>query len=128
MLDQRKDAVEIHRDSAMPLLIGHAIDGRILRRPDAVIRDQDVETPEGGDRRRDQLPRRLRGRKIALHRAAVPRAAFAHQILGLSLGGLIVEDDFRARGHKHPHRSRANAARSASDKSNFGIERQIHDA
>src|ERR1039458_1695640 len=64
MLYEREDAVEIHSDGAMPLFIGHAIDGCVLRRPDAVIGDQNVETPECRDRGRDQLPRRLRGRKI----------------------------------------------------------------
>src|SRR6266849_7295923 len=128
MLDQREDAVQIHRDGAMPLFIGHAIDGRILRRPDAVIRDQNVETPESRDRRRYQLPRRFRGRKIALQRATVFRATFMHQILGLRFRRLIIEDNFRARGHKHPHRRRANPARSAGDKSNFRIESQIHRA
>ena len=128
MLDEREDAVEIHGDGAMPLFIGHAVDGCVLRRPDAVIRDQNVETSEGRDRGRDQLPRRLRGRKIALQRAAVFRATLTHQILGLRFCRLIIEDNLRARGHKHSHRRRANPARSAGDKSNFRVESQIHDA
>src|SRR5271157_2296301 len=126
MLDQRKHAIQIHRDGTMPLFVGHAIDGRILRRPDAVIRNQNVEPPERRDRSRYQLLRRLRGREIALRRATVSLATCTHQILGLRLRRLIVEDNFRARRHKHPHRRRTNAARSAGNKSNFRIKSQIH--
>ena len=71
MLDQREDAVQIDGDRAMPLLVGHAVDGRIFGRPDAVIGDQNVEASEGRDRRRHQLLRRCRGRKIALHGTAI---------------------------------------------------------
>ena len=126
MLDQAKNAVDIYRHGSVPLLIGHAVDGRILRRPDAVIRDQDVEPPESGHRRRYQLPSRLGAGKFALHGAAIRGPAFAHERVSLILGGLIVEDDLRARSHEEPHGSRANATRAAGDKSNFGIKRKVH--
>jgi hypothetical protein len=40
---------------------------------------------------------------------------------------LIIEDNLRARGDKHPHYRRANPSRSAGDKGNFRVESQIHD-
>src|SRR5208282_1770391 len=125
MLDEREDAIQIHGDGAMPLFFRHAVDGCVLRGPDAVIRDQNVESPEGRDRRRYQLPRRRGGGKIALQRATVFRATFPHQILGLGPCRLIIEYNFRARGYKHPHRRRANPARSAGDKRSVVREKSL---
>ncbi len=100
MLDQRKHAIQVHRNRAMPLFIGQAIDRRILGRPDAMIGDQNVQTSEGRDGGRDQLPGGIHGRKIALHRATIGRATFPHQILGLRLCRLVIEDNFRARSRQ----------------------------
>jgi hypothetical protein len=74
------------------------------------------------------LLRRLGGRKIALHGVAVFWAALTYEVLGLRFGRLIVKNNFRARGHKHPHGGSANTARSAGDEGDFGIEGQIHNA
>ncbi len=93
-----------------------------------MIRDQNVEASEGRDGGRYELLRPRRSGKIALDGAAVFRATFAHQVLGLRLRRLIIEDNFRAGGHKQPHCRRADSARAAGDKSNFGIESQVHNA
>ena len=68
------------------------------------------------------------GRKIALHSAAVLRAAFLNQGFGLRFCRLIIEYNLRARSHKQTHRRRADAARSAGDQGDFSLERQIHNA
>jgi len=126
VLDEAEDAVKIYSDGAMPLLIGQAIDGRILGRPDAVIGDEDVESAPGGDCRRDQILRARRGRKIALNGAAILGSTFANQIFGLGLRRLVVENDSCSGGDEHANRGRADAARASGDKSDFGLKSENH--
>ena len=42
MLDQSENAIQIDRDGFPPLGFGHLFNGRILRRPDPVIGDQNI--------------------------------------------------------------------------------------
>ena len=126
MFDEAKNAVQIDGNRAPPLLVGHAVDGRIFRRPDAVVGNHDVESSKRGDGRRDQLLRRFRRRKVGLRCPAISRAALADQFIRLRPRRLIVENNLSARRGEHPHRSRADTARASGDESDFRVKRQIH--
>ena len=122
MFHQPEHAVEIDGHRATPLLVSHAVNRRIFRRPDPVVGDENVEPPELGNCSGDQFARGFWGGKLALHGVAVCRPALAHECIGLRFGGLIVEYNLRARGGKQADGGRANAARSAGDESDLGVE------
>ena len=45
--DKPEDAVKIGADRAMPLLVRHAADGLVVLRPDAMIRDEAIQSAKG---------------------------------------------------------------------------------
>ena len=44
--DESEDAVEVHIHCLPPLCVAHGGDGRVLRRPDAVVNDEDIQLAE----------------------------------------------------------------------------------
>ena len=65
---QPENAIEIDRQRGAPLFVGHAIDGHILFRPDAVVGDENVEPSEMPDGLGHERARRLRIIQIARDR------------------------------------------------------------
>src|SRR5258705_13398174 len=126
MLKESKNAVEVDGNRAMPLLVGHAVDGCVLGGPDSVIGNQDVEPAERVHRRRNQFLSRRGGGKVRLYSTAIGRAAFADEVLGLRLGRLIIEYHFSSGPSEHPDRSGADAAGASRNESDFGIKSQVH--
>ena len=126
MLDKREDAVEIDGDRAAPLRILHLFDGLVLRGPDAVIGDKNVQASETVNRAHHQVPRRLCAGEIAGDCGTVVRAECLHQFIGLRFRFLVAENNSRARCYEHSHRSRADAPRTASDESDLAREGEIH--
>src|SRR5258705_14005557 len=126
MLKESKNAVEVDGNRAMPLLVGHAVDGCVLGGPDSVIGNQDVEPSERVHRRRNQFLCRRGGGKVRLYSTAIGRAAFADEVLGLRLGRLIIEDHFGSGTSEQPDRGCADAAGASRNESDLGIKSQVH--
>src|SRR5580698_10759792 len=89
MFHQAKDGVEVDRESRAPLLVGHFVDGYILRGPDAVIGDEDVEASEMLDCRSDENAGGVWAVQVARDRVAVGGAAFLDQGFSLRTRVLI---------------------------------------
>src|SRR5258707_14344254 len=79
MLDEGENTVEVDGNRAMPLLVGHAVDGGVFGRPDPVVGNHYVETSEGRDGCGHQLLRRCAGGKVRLHGPAVRGTTFADE-------------------------------------------------
>ncbi len=71
VLDEPEDAIKIDGDGGMPLLVGHALDGSIVRWPDAMVGDEDVEAPELAHGGIDQTARGIDGTEVAGNRDTV---------------------------------------------------------
>ncbi len=69
-LHQPKHRVQIHRQCAPPLLLGHQLNRRILRLPHAVIDHQSIQPPERLHRRVHQPPPFRGSAQFLLHRHA----------------------------------------------------------
>ena len=124
MFDQTKHGVEINREGRPPLLIRHFLDGNIFHGPDSVIRHEDIDSAEVLGRLGNQHARRLRIIQIAADGMTVRRPTFRGQSLRLRPRLLVAEYNLGASRYKKPNRSRANAARTTSDQSNFARERK----
>ena len=122
MPDQAEHRIEIDGESRAPLLGAHLLDGNILRRPDAVIGDENIEAPEMLDDFSHQRAGRIGIIQLGGECVTV-MAAFFGESFRLRLGLLITERDLRARRAEHTNRGRANSARAASDESYFAGER-----
>ena len=115
VLHQAEHAVEIHGDGAMPVRIGHRVDGQVPGRPDAVVCHQDVETPEARHRTLDEPAGRSGTRQVRGDGEAAVFTARAHHRCRFLLRLLVAEHDVRPRRDEHPHDGSADAARAARD-------------
>ncbi len=80
--------------------------------------------PKCRDSLSHQRPRSFRSIQIGSDRVADARATFLGQRISLRPSAAITESNLGARRGEHPHRSRANAARTARNESNFAGERK----
>jgi hypothetical protein len=113
-------------ESGAPLLVGHLVDGYILRGPNAVIGNENVEASEVLDRIGDQGASGIRPVEAAGDGTAVRLAAFFRQSIGLRLRLLVAEYDLRTRCGEHTNRSCSDAAGATCDQSYFAGEREMH--
>ena len=74
-LDEAEDAGEIDAERGGPLRGRHGGDGLVVRRPDAVVDDEDVEAAEDGGGGGDEGVAVVDGREFLLDGAAVVFAA-----------------------------------------------------
>ena len=91
-----------------------------------MVGHQNVEPAEAGDGRRYQFPGRLGPFEVTLQGMTVVRTAFPDQIVGLPFGRVVVEDNLRASLDKQAHRGGADSTGSAGNKSDFGVQGQVH--
>src|SRR5215472_10542984 len=97
VLNQAKDAVEIDGERCAPLFVGHLVDGSVVRRPDTVIADHDVDFAKVVNCSCDQWAGGLDGGKVSLHSlAAIDSPTLLNQALSLCSCFLIVEKDLGA--------------------------------
>jgi hypothetical protein len=92
------------------LLVGHLVDGYILRGPNAVVGNENVEASEVLDRIGNQSASGIRPVEAAGDGTAARLAAFFRQSIGLRLRLLVAENDLRARCGEHANRGCADAA------------------
>ena len=124
VLDQTEYSIEIDGQRRAPLLIGHALDGHVLFRPDAVVGDKNVEPAEMADGFSHQRARRFRSIQIGSNRMADARATFFSQRFRLRTCAAITEGNFGPSGSEHTNSGGANAARTARDESDFTGKRK----
>ncbi len=124
VLDQSEDTVEIDRQGGAPLLVGHALDGNVFRRPDSVVGHENVEASEMADRLGHQRPCGLRIVEIARDRVADRRAAILRECVCRGTSTPITEHNLGTRGREHADRGGADAARTAGDQSYLARERK----
>src|SRR5262249_15178515 len=124
MPNQREDTVEVDGDRSTPLSVGEFVDRRILRWPNAMIGNQNIEAPEALDRLVHQISGAVQAGKVAGDSYAVFRATRFDERLGSRLRALIVEKDFGASRHEGAHRGRANPTRAPGDQCNFAFKRK----
>src|SRR5579863_1468280 len=91
-----------------------------------MVGDQDVESSKTFCSARYQLLCSIRSGKIAGNGAAVVRAEFLDQLVGLLFRLLVIELYSCTRSHEHPHHSRTDAPRAASDESHLAGEGETH--
>ena len=97
-LYQSKHRIEVHRQRPLPLFLGHPCNGHILRRPDAVVRHQDVQPSERPLRLLPPAPPvRWRAQFLLDRQAALRSAAFRLESLGLFLRLAVAEGHPRSR-------------------------------
>jgi hypothetical protein len=116
---QGKDAIEVDSGGLFPLVIGHMVDGRVMRFPDTVVSNQNVESPEALDCFHNQRPRGFGAMKIASHGSASFGADFADEGFGLVSSFLVIKHDVGAGFNHHPDSGSADAARATGDESHL---------
>ena len=120
-LDQAEDAVEIDAQGGAPLGDGHGVDGGVVRRPDAVVDDEDVEAAKGLDGGGDEGVAVFGGGERLLEGDG---AGFGGEDVGGAGGGEVAEGDAGAGLAEEPHSGRADAARATGDESGAAGERE----
>src|SRR6266700_3338904 len=110
---QTKITVEVDGQRGTPLLVGHLVDWRVMRRPDAVVSHHDIASSKLFYRLGHQRSRGFTGGKLRLHRYTFLRSStFQCQTVRVRTGLVVIEKHSRASGSKHAHDSGANAARA----------------
>src|SRR4029077_3712291 len=101
---QAKKTINVDGQRGTPLLVCHLIDGRVIRRPDTVVSNQNVHLAEPLHRSIDQCFSCLTGGKLGLYRSApLSAATFRCKLFCLGSGPLIVKHHASACLGKHPH-------------------------
>jgi hypothetical protein len=101
----------------------HRLDGLIVRRPDAVIDDEDVDLSKGSHCMNDKRPTIFNGAQLLLNRAAVFfAAALFDESCGAVCGGAVAEDDAGSGLAEEADGGGSDAARAAGDERDFARE------
>src|SRR6185369_17255313 len=109
-----------------PMFVRHFIDRDVLGRPDTVIDDRYVESPETFYRSMHKRLGRFRGIQIHLNWMAGFGTDLAGELFGRFPCFLIVEDNLCAGGGKQPDRCSADSSRPAGDQRNTIVNRKHH--
>lgn len=124
-LYEAEDAVEIDGQGGAPLLFGHGVDGLIVRGPDAVVDDEDVEVAKGCDGGVDERLAVFGGGEILLEGDAVCRGPMlGDESFGLLTGGLVAEGDAGSGCSKEANGLGSDAARASGDEGGATGERE----
>ena len=124
VLDQTKHGVEIDRECRPPLLIRHLLDGYVFDGPDSVIGHENIDPAEMLGRLGNQHASGIRLIRLLADGMTIRLPTFLGQSLRLRPRLLITEYNLGASRRKKTNRSRADAARTTCDQSNFARERK----
>ncbi len=128
-LHQTKNAIQIDRQRRPPLRVRHGGNRLIVRRPHAVVHDQAVQPPKRSDRSGNQCaPVRWGTQRLLDSTAKIRPTKLRSQRFRRLPSLLVAENDLRACLPKHPHRSRANAARTTRYQRDLTFQRENHTA
>src|SRR5580704_10614280 len=119
VFDQAEHSVEIDGHGGAPLLVRHALDRNVFRRPDSMVGDENVESTKMFDRLGHECAGSLWIFQVRGDGMADGCAALLGHGLCLGTGAAITERYLGACGSEHSNRSSADAARTTRDQSNF---------
>ena len=102
---------------------------RVLRRPDAMVDDQNVQPAQGTHGGFDERAPGCRRAQLlfngdAVGRRGIDSGALGDQCCGLFAGPVVIEGHAGAGLHEEPHNFCADATRSAGDEGRFALQRQ----
>src|SRR5437868_25105 len=108
MLYQSENGIKIDGESLSPLLIAHLLYRFVLRRPNSMVCNQNIEPPMTLDGCLHQLLRACSSGQIALHCRAMIVTALFGKLPGLRFGFVVVEDHLRSCCGEHADRCRTD--------------------